>query len=256
MGVFSRVFGAGGHGSAMSIGVGVALAGGIGAIGVMVGPAIVFSVPADNSAAVHTQALTDDEAETADGLRRLIASAYALIDFRTGDHASHGRDARATAISHGRDARATIIAAHGRDARATLASGELRLWIEDTRDPGVVNEDELLILTHSALLNAVLALTVSPGKEARRGMRSIELFSDDLAGRWRARSDVNQAVTATDVTAMLIEPIGRNDDGVALRVRLTFARPGSDLDNGSRRDAEFVVRVREIKPEGAKGARE
>lgn len=189
--------------------IGVGAVGGLGLVGIAISPTRVLSLsrPIDAGADVSAGDLTEAQRATADGLRTLIESAHALID--------------------------------GRNTSA--GSGELRLWIDDSRDHGVVNEDELLILTRAPLLHAVLALTRAPTDAPAPAVTSEDLFSDDLAARWRAQSAVDRAVVATDVTAMQVEQVGRTTDHVTLSVRLTFAAPESDLSNVRPVESVFIV---------------
>lgn len=127
------------------------------------------------------------------------------------------------------------------DVRDASAGAELVLWIDDKVDPGVVNENEILIISHAPLLQAAIALTRPPETGGEHAVDSKALFSDTLSTTWRKRPDVSQSIVTTDVTAMRVESIRRPDGNAALTVRLTFAPDNSDTNATSRSEAMFVV---------------
>lgn len=193
------------------------------AIGVFIRPAGVLSMSPNEkeSGSTISGSLSDAKIEVLRELKHLLESVHALIDARTGPG----------------------------------GSSELVLWMEDRRDPGTVNEDEVLIVTAPPLLHAVIGLTAPALEEPSPRVPMRSLFSDSLSADWRRRSSVRQSVLATDVTAMRVESVRRVAGEVTLRVNLTFESGSADETAtqgaagvpgiGERHvDAMFVIRIR------------
>ncbi|RMH24216.1 MAG: hypothetical protein D6693_10225 [Planctomycetota bacterium] len=207
MSAAGRLVAAIGQNAGVSAVVGVGVIGGLGLVGLSVLPSEALSITA--SSAEVSSFLSDEHAETLAGLRGVFESAHALIDARP--------------------------AAEG-------GSSDVLLWIDDEHDRGVVNEDELLILTRVPVLEAVVALTAPISGDAAP-MPTRALFSDDLPARWRARPGTRRAVIATDVTAMQVDRLGAGGAEASVRVRLTFRLPAADHSPERTADAAFVVRL-------------
>ena len=211
MSAASRLVAAVGQNAGVSAVIGAGVVGGLGLLGLAIAPpdALSLSRQAAHAGDDIPRDLPEADIRTIAGFRALFESAHGLIDARPAPGGG---------------------------------STDALLWIDDAHDRGVVNEDELLILTYAPVLESILALTRAPGGDAAP-MPTEALFSDDLAARWRARSDVDRAVVATDVTAVQIEPIGRAGGVATLRIRLTFRASVPDQTMGQPTEAVFVVRL-------------
>jgi len=117
----------------------------------------------------------------------------------------------------------------------------LVLWIEDHRDIGIVNEDEVLVVSYAPLLHAVTGLTRPPVDTAAPAMATSALFSDTLSADWRQSPGVQQSILATNVTEMRMKSVGRSNGEMTVRVSLTFGAGESDDDPKHRAEAMFAV---------------
>lgn len=181
---------------------------GLGVIGYAFGPVAVYSESTQAAMeAEETFDLPREKAAVVSTFKKLLASSHAVIDVRTGAHGGQ----------------------------------EIVLWMSDTRDPGVVNEDETLLITFAPLLRAVIAMTVPTPTDAPPAMQTSLLFSDTLASQWRSRTDVKQNVIATDVTELRMKRISQSNGESSIEVRLTFAGNRADDDPERRAQAMFVV---------------
>lgn len=183
---------------------------GSGAVGlVTLGLAIRPPIALSGSTAIvaATDGLSAERSDMVREFKRLIASTHAVINARTPDD----------------------------------GSVNLVLWMNDTRDQGVVNEDEVLLVTYTPLLRVITALTAPPQDSKSPEVDTSMLFSDTLSADWRRRSDIQQSVIATDVTGVAIEPIAQDPDEVTLRIRLTFSNHHPDEKKEHRAHTMFVI---------------
>jgi hypothetical protein len=192
------------------------LGGSLAAVGGVIVPlkiAAVFTEPRSAVAEPQEAMLppTQEQAVVAEGLRRLLASAGALI-------AEHPAGA------------------HG--------PAHIVLWRDGASDRGSVNESELVVIAHNPLLMTLSAYSHEEPGAASAVVPAQRLFSDALFATWRLAPGVGARVVATDVTDARFE--WRQGDGGEgeLGVRLIWGGAGADgLDEAHRpqRAAAFSV---------------
>ncbi len=180
---------------------------GLTALGFVVRPNTVLSMDAtDDDDQTNFASLSEERARIVDALKRLIQSSHAVID-----------------------------------VREVSGATELLLWTGDQRNRGVVNDSEVLIISHAPLLEAVIAMRAIVETDDAMPLPSAALFSDTFALDWRRRPDVEQTVVTTNVTAMRITSVRRDDGTAALSVALTFAPDNPEEIEASHVEAMFVV---------------
>ncbi len=178
-------------------------------VGAVVVPSrgVALTASYEDESTLTTSQLTDDQNGFVEALKRLIESAHAIIDVAEDD----------------------------------AGSARLVLWIEDHRDIGIVNEDEVLVVSYAPLLHAVTGLTRPPVDTAAPAMATSALFSDTLSADWRQSPGVQQSILATNVTEMRMKSVGRSNGEMTVRVSLTFGAGESDDDPKHRAEAMFAV---------------
>jgi len=194
-----------GKGAAALIAGGV-VALGVGTMGFVFSP---FSVSATGGGknVLSENNLPEHRREIVEGLRRIIESSKAVIDARPAPGSR---------------------------------SSDLVLWTEDRDELGLVNENEVLILTHSHVLEAVVAVAKATENSAG-AMPTDALFDSQLATRWRMHPDVRTNVLATDVKTITIESAFDGSSEPSLLIRLTWS--GAAVDEGSARLSETMFSV-------------
>lgn len=208
IGLFAKVAGV----ATQNVAAVTVVAGGIASfvvVGAVVMPArgVALRAAYEEAHALTTSALTDDQNRVVEALKRLLEKTHAIIDVREDED----------------------------------GSAQMVLWIEDHRDIGIVNEDEVLIVTYAPLLHAVTGLLRPPVDTVAPAMLTSALFSDTLNTDWRRSPGVAQNILATNVTAMRMKSVGRSDGGLTVRVSLTFGNSGSDDDPEHRAEAMFAI---------------
>lgn len=93
---------------------------------------------------------------------------------------------------------------------------DLVVWTEDRTDPGAVNVDEVLVLSHSRMLQT-LAMHVCEGPfgEEVEGLTIDTLLDPDFPERWRMRGDVVGRVLSSGVSEMRFSDHAAQSDHTA-----------------------------------------
>ena len=114
---------------------------------------------------------------------------------------------------------------------------ELVLWMRDRKNPGVVDADEVGVLSHSRMMRSITFFGLTGDRRGARATPSVDIgFTDSLfCDAWRARSDVVPRVVATCVSDMHVETLEpRAATGSTLCISLTWTEDSSDAaDEGS-----------------------
>jgi len=187
------------HATAATVGGAITGAGAVGG-GLVVGAALLNSGSPRLAGGAVGEAtdladLPADRRRVVDGLRRVIESSHALLD----------------------------IGGPGDDPARIL------LWGHDDHQPGHVNRNEAMALVHSRLLGTIYAIHAPAAEgEPAPPVPTAVLFSPDVVGWLRSAPGSESRVVATNVQAMRISRLGANAEGERLRVRLTWAAPGTD----------------------------
>ncbi len=106
-----------------------------------------------------------------------------------------------------------IVAVHDREHSPYL---DLILWADDVSDPGHINENEVLVLSHSRLLQTLTMYTRAPGPGADRLFPQVDVMRQpEFAARWRARVDVEAMVIETGVPDMRFVDHAVRGDGAS-----------------------------------------
>lgn len=135
-------------------------------------------------------------------------------------------------------ASSSVLAVHQRDRGPYV---EILLRTHDASGTGELAADEIVLLSHSEILQTIKLYTIAEG-EARGsyGLAGLwgwpEPSSREFADRWRSHSRVEQRVIATGVSSMNIERM----PGSRLRISLIWASESAD----ARDEASAVVAVR------------
>jgi len=130
--------------------------------------------------------------------------------------------ATAAALSHLLDSCAAVIAVRegGREPAA------ITLWAEDKGERGVMEAGEVLVLLHSPVLEALVAMTGPEGSGERIG--ALEAMESGFPEGWRAREDVQKRVVAAGVTAVSVARAEAGQGLAVVRVGLTWGGGSSD----------------------------
>jgi hypothetical protein len=128
-----------------------------------------------------------------------------------------------------------VIAIHQRGSSPYL---ELVLWLQDVKNPGRIDPEEIIVLSHSEALQTLwcfegpAASTEATDRDTGAWARDAspsDIARRSFCRRWRERPDVRRRVLATGVAAMSVEPVKRGSDGrTMIRISLTWASETSD----------------------------
>ena len=134
---------------------------------------------------------------------------------------------------------------------------EVALWQRDVRDPGIVNSDEVVLLSFSRVLGGLVAYVEGTGAPVVEGVtieggagpaRGVALERGDVLGRgfgawWRARPGIERHVIAGGLADMRVAPRGEAGGLETLSVELVWGR--SSADDGVEKGA-FEVALRRL----------
>lgn len=194
-------------GLATTLIVGGVCAVGVGTAGLVFTPPSASATDSDQNASADNE-LSPHRRKVVQGLRGIIESSKAVIDARPAPGST---------------------------------SSDLVLWTEDAADPGAVNQNEVLILTHSDVLEAIVALSKPTENKAAPALPTEAMFDPHLAKRWRSTPNVRTNVLATNVKTMRIEPGDDLSDESSLSIRLTWAGGSTDESQGRPSETMFSV---------------
>ncbi len=111
-------------------------------------------------------------------------------------------------------------------------SAAIVLWHGDFLDGGVINETEVLLVTHSALMQTVqVHMMKAPADVTTDAGPAVALSAlTDERGpeKWRARRGIESRVIATGVAAVTVERTSSGTGEAVLAVGLTWAAAGPD----------------------------
>ena len=123
------------------------------------------------------------------------------------------------------------------DARRSTPMYEIILWARDIEDPGTIEADELIIISHSRLLSAVTVHmtdgSASPEDDADSGepqhFTARETRSRGFADRFRKRADVEARTVGTGISDVALDPAESETAGAGgRRFSLTWSAETSD----------------------------
>lgn len=102
-----------------------------------------------------------------------------------------------------------VLAVHDRIASPVL---DIVLWADDENEPNVVNESEIVVLSHSRLLQTLTMhhlQTTSPRGE--RALSLAEVRDPQFALDWRLRADVEGRVIGSRIAEVRFTPSAQGD---------------------------------------------
>lgn len=134
--------------------------------------------------------------------------------------------ATAAALSHLLDSCAAVIAVRAGGRGAGGETGAVVLWAEDKGERGVMEAGEVLVLLHSPVLEALVAMTAPEGSSER--IAALEAMEAGFPERWRAREDVRKRVVAAGVTAVSVARAEAGEGRAVVRVGLTWGGGSPD----------------------------
>jgi hypothetical protein len=93
---------------------------------------------------------------------------------------------------------------------------DLVVWTEDRTDPGAVNVDEVLVLSHSRMLQTLsMYVCAGPFGEEVEGLTVETLLDPDFPEHWRMRGDVVGRVLSSGVSEMRFSDHAAQSDHAA-----------------------------------------
>lgn len=128
---------------------------------------------------------------------------------------------------------------------------DLVLWRNDERDPGRVNPEEIIVLSHSRTLRTITLYRLDYRRRNSPHQRDVPLGYEratfppdflppaslrqaDFCDRWRSSAQVNGVVLATDVRELALEsPHTPTGQDAKLRIRLTWASDSVDTPDSA-----------------------
>lgn len=146
-----------------------------------------------------------------------------------------------------------VLAIHRRGA---LPFTQFVLWERDDEDPGFINFDEVVVISHSRNLQTISVYRVANDeatadqatRKPSRRMSRIEIERLDFCDRWRADPLIGAAVIGrgvSDATFTLIDETASRSR--RLRIRLIWDRESVDSDAHGVSVVEPVVSARQLK---------
>jgi hypothetical protein len=117
---------------------------------------------------------------------------------------------------------------------------ELVLWMGDRRNPGVVDADEIAVLSHSRLMRSITFYGLTADRRGPVEALPVDVgFNDSrFCDVWRSRSDVVPRVVAVGVSDMHVETRKTHSTmGPALSISLTWT---GDLPDAADQGAVLV----------------
>ena len=123
-----------------------------------------------------------------------------------------------------------LLALHDRGATPYQ---ETVLWLDDRVNPGVIDPEEVAVLSHSEVLWTIIYYGLeAPEEEACPEAEALEparVREPAFCGHWRARAGVEPRVIATGISDLRIEPPEKGPGGSSLlRISLTWASDSTD----------------------------
>lgn len=128
---------------------------------------------------------------------------------------------------------------------------DLVLWRRDDRDPGRINPDEILVLSHSRILQTITLYRFDQRVGSIRNETRVTIGEDlavfppdhvvpatlrqpDFCDRWRTSARVNSAVLATDVRELAFDtPHNSSEVDAKLRISLTWSSDSVDTPDSA-----------------------
>ncbi len=119
-----------------------------------------------------------------------------------------------------------VLAIHDRGPTPYM---EVLLWVDDAKNPGTIDGDELALLSHSRVLQTITYYTLAEGGDAARYRRGVDQLGPAFCTQWRAEPDVMARMIGAGVSDMRVEPVEGGPTGPALlRISLTWGPDSTD----------------------------
>lgn len=144
-----------------------------------------------------------------------------------------------------------VLAVHDRTASPYL---DIVLWGEDLADPDIVNEGEVIVLSHSRLLQSLTIHYLDLEEHAAGESLPPETLRERSFGeRWRLRAEVQGRVIGTGIADVRFEPASSDREGQSAQtdgetagylLALTWAQRGADEADAAR----ALVRLPDAQP--------
>ncbi len=129
----------------------------------------------------------------------------------------------------------------------TNASSAL-FWYRDEDDRGIMNVDELVLLSFQGTVGAFMVSRVESDNEASPRVQLDRVMGPGFASRWAFRSDVVTDVLAGGFDAVRIETTRDRPGATTLIFRFNWANRGADADGG---ESGFRVTLPSVRGDGA-----
>lgn len=110
---------------------------------------------------------------------------------------------------------------------------EIALWNRDDVEPGVINRDEILLLTHSPTMGTLAAYTCAADEDAPDACASPvrrSAFSDSFPWKWRTTGGTQRAVIAIDLKEFRLRRVREGTEPPTWSVGLVWGGDVSDTD--------------------------